>query len=218
MIGTVEETEHSISGAKKYYAHSNEPGALDRLENPGRMYEVNINADPEDFLDWDKPLSQQSEKVRSIYQGFGASPGTIGREFLEPQGKASVVPHPEKRGKYAIQFADGTYRTDPVHGINDYRNPELAAYEAETAVVRHADLQHKLREAGIPGIKYLDQMSRTAGDGSRNYVVFDDALVEILRKYANPPTAATVPLGLSGQNESDDDFLSALLSRYGVSN
>jgi len=48
--------------------------------------------------------------------------------------------------------------------------------------------------------------------------VFDDALVEILRKYANPPTSATVPLGLSGQNESDDDFLSALLSRYGVSN
>jgi hypothetical protein len=40
-----------------------------------------------------------------------------------------------------------------------------------------------LREAGIPGIRYLDQGSRTAGDGSRNYVVFDDSLVEILRKY-----------------------------------
>lgn len=40
-----------------------------------------------------------------------------------------------------------------------------------------------LREAGIPGIKYLDQMSRTAGDGSRNYVVFDSDLIEILKKY-----------------------------------
>jgi hypothetical protein len=41
----------------------------------------------------------------------------------------------------------------------------------------------KLREAGIPGIKYFDQGSRTAGEGSRNYVVFDDNLIEILRKY-----------------------------------
>jgi hypothetical protein len=41
----------------------------------------------------------------------------------------------------------------------------------------------ELRDAGIPGIRYLDQGSRSAGEGSRNYVVFDDKLIEILRKY-----------------------------------
>jgi uncharacterized membrane protein YfhO len=40
-----------------------------------------------------------------------------------------------------------------------------------------------MREAGIPGIRYLDQGSRTAGDGSRNYVVFDENLISILKKY-----------------------------------
>jgi hypothetical protein len=40
-----------------------------------------------------------------------------------------------------------------------------------------------LRDAGIPGIRYLDQGSRAAGEGSRNYVMFDDSLIEILRKY-----------------------------------
>jgi hypothetical protein len=40
-----------------------------------------------------------------------------------------------------------------------------------------------LREAGIPGLKYLDQGSRGAGQGSRNYVVFDDRLIDILHKY-----------------------------------
>jgi hypothetical protein len=30
---------------------------------PGSMYEVNINANPEDFLDWDAPLSAQPESV-----------------------------------------------------------------------------------------------------------------------------------------------------------
>ena len=34
-------------------------------DNPGKMYEVSLNADPEHFLDWDKPLSEQSPKVRS---------------------------------------------------------------------------------------------------------------------------------------------------------
>ncbi len=30
----------------------------------GHMYEVNINASPDDFLDWDKPLSEQPAKAR----------------------------------------------------------------------------------------------------------------------------------------------------------
>lgn len=39
------------------------------------------------------------------------------------------------------------------------------------------------RDAGIPGIRYLDHGSRGAGEGSHNYVVFDDATIDILRKY-----------------------------------
>ena len=36
---------------------------------------------------------------------------------------------------------------------------------------------------GYRGFKYLDQGSRGTGNGTRNYVVFDDALVDILNKY-----------------------------------
>ena len=50
-----------------------------------------------------------------------------------------------------------------------------------------------LRDAGIPGIKYLDQGSRAAGEGSRNYVMFDDKLIDILRKYGIGLSAS--PLG-----------------------
>ena len=38
----------------------------------------------------------------------------------------------------------------------------------------------RLRQAGIPGIRYLDGMSRNAGQGSYNYVLFDDQLPRIL--------------------------------------
>ena len=52
-----------------------------------------------------------------------------------------------------------------------------------------------MRNAGVPGIKYLDQGSRSAGDGSRNYVVFDDKIVEILRKYGIMAPMAGAGLG-----------------------
>jgi hypothetical protein len=40
-----------------------------------------------------------------------------------------------------------------------------------------------LLDAGIPGIRYLDQGSRGAGEGSHNIVAFDPSTIEILRKY-----------------------------------
>src|SRR5215207_7930136 len=58
---------HAISTGLKP-AEIAETAAL--IEKPaGRMYEVAIHADPERFLDWDKPLSGQSERVR---KGFGS--------------------------------------------------------------------------------------------------------------------------------------------------
>jgi hypothetical protein len=102
--------------------------------SPGRMYEVNINASPEDFLDWDKPAADQLASVRSKL---------------------------------------------PLEWQNDF-SPEYPTFQG------HAQTPEgiaRLREAGIPGIKYLDQGSRTAGEGSRNYVLFRDDIVDIVRKY-----------------------------------
>ena len=57
----------------------------------------------------------------------------------------------------------------------------------KTTAIQHALRDPKsmeaLREAGIPGIRYLDAGSRDAGEGSRNYVVFDDNLLDILHKW-----------------------------------
>jgi hypothetical protein len=108
----------------------------------GHMYEVRINADPDDFLDWDKPLSEH---------GSGA--------------KERLAAMPEFSG-----------RIDP-------DDPLVSGQHILSQFPKGADAASRLREAGIPGIRYLDQGSRAAGDGSRNYVVFDDKLVEILRKY-----------------------------------
>jgi hypothetical protein len=40
-----------------------------------------------------------------------------------------------------------------------------------------------MRDYGIPGIRYLDQGSRSQGQGTSNFVIFDPKTIEILRKY-----------------------------------
>ena len=41
-------------------------------------------------------------------------------------------------------------------------------------------------EQGVPGIQYLDQASRGAGEGTRNYVVFSDEIPQILERNNQP--------------------------------
>jgi hypothetical protein len=134
-----------------------ERGEVDAL-NPGRLYEVRINANPEDFLDWDKPLSQQSEKVRGAVDSMARNAENYDK-FDNLAIAAVRKEHPRDR----------SYTPTGEEFMRDYgglRDPSA-----------------ELRKAGIPGIRYLDQGSRGAGEGSRNYVVFDDSLIEILRKY-----------------------------------
>lgn len=101
----------------------------------GHMYELNINADPEHFLDWDKPLNEQSEHVKNA---IANSP------------------------------------------LADYEKTKLPGSQIAPTTVEGAKAMHGY---GIKGIKYLDQQSRQSGEGTRNYVVFDPATIEIIRKY-----------------------------------
>ena len=39
-----------------------------------------------------------------------------------------------------------------------------------------------LQNAGIPGVKYLDQISKDAKTGTRNFVVFNDKHLKILER------------------------------------
>jgi hypothetical protein len=119
----------------------------------GRMYEVNIKADPSQFLDWDKPIGQLSPEVRARLE--------------------DALPWMKRADQERLNRAP------------------LRAVLSEADTGSPAATSEALKQAGIPGIKYLDGGSRAAGNGTSNYVVFDDALISILRKYGLlPPLAA----------------------------
>lgn len=124
---------------------------------PGQMYEVNIRANPERFLDWDKPLEQQSDYVKQALTNHPVF------------SRSESIGEPIARAMKNQFFAGDIVRENKA-------TPE--------------QVSQYLQSLNIPGIKYLDQGSRAAGEGSRNYVVFDQNIIDILRKYGLFPGIA----------------------------
>ncbi len=204
----------------------------------GKMYEVAIKAHPDQFLDWDKPLSQQSAAVQKAFADVGALTPTDGME-LAGGGKLRVKSDPDFGPKYFLEQGGKQFRLAP-QDVQALIGTGVEGKSAYQALVNKLGSQtaatESLKQAGIPGLKYLDQGSRAkataaawesdngwvgvTGHGeekrgfpsktdamkwaeanseklSRNYVVFDDATVEILRKYGILPPV--VGATLAGQ-------------------
>lgn len=75
-------------------------------------------------------------------------------------------------------------------------------------------LTQEIQKAGIPGIRYLDQVSRNAGQGTYNYVLFDDMLPRILEVNGKP--TGNQPWKPADSNTLDD-AISAAFKRFGLS-
>jgi hypothetical protein len=152
-------------------------------EKSGNLYTVDLLPDEADFLDWDKPLSEQSPAIQERLANFNRT-ATRDPEFTE-----YILSKPQGVGGFIYKALVSQY------------GDQYAGMKAVSAM---------LAEAGIPGIKYLDAGSRSAGEGSRNYVIFDDNLVKIIEENGKPvgePTStkrfqpdAASPSILNGSN------------------
>ena len=133
----------------------------------GSMYEININANPDDFLDWDAPLSAQSERVQGAWDKFL---GTKQAANMDRAAKGALF---EKSGQYENPTGRdflGAYSEAAPHNPTDPFD-----YKPKFSNI--------LKRQGIPGIKYLDAGSRGTADATRNFVVFDDRLINIVKRY-----------------------------------
>jgi hypothetical protein len=120
--------------------------AVEAARPRGRLYEVDLVPAENEYLDWDRPLSHQSEKVRAALTKAG-------------------VDGAGKRGWQIYEMLAEKWRAR-----RGAEGPRLASEE--------------LAAAGIPGIRYLDAGSRAEGEGTHNYVIFDDKLVNVVSKSA----------------------------------
>lgn len=121
----------------------------------GSLYEVNIDANPEDFLDWDKPLSEQTGPVKEYIDNMR----DLGAE----------VPSDTATGADLYRWMANEKSRKNGLGFGPEQGPTT----------------QRLAKEKIPGIRYADQGSRGTDGGTSNYVVFDDSLLSILSKNGN---------------------------------
>lgn len=172
-IETMQETNwpgdvQQIAKYKKWIEYI-EAGDVPKLESaPSNLYKTKIKRKPEEFLDWDTDLSSQpaGQKIlKDINPEFKA----LLDEYLDEHGQPAVD---ELTGKQFHQLLE-RYATEG-------ELPGVEGNEANPHFKREAsEFIHKM---GIPGVKFLDNFSRTAGEGTRNYVVYDPKDIQITHR------------------------------------
>jgi len=106
------------------------------------------------------------------YEGsFASNPDSV-RQAMTPLLTDDVVHN--LRGYYGWENVDDAPMA-AIMGALDISNGNSRAAVTEL-----------MKGQGIPGIRYLDGSSRTAGQGTSNYVLFDDRMPRILEKNGQP--------------------------------
>lgn len=202
--------------------------AKEALSKRGVLYNVSLDVEPHELLDWDKPLSEQSPEVQAALAKLGILTKETPENAVRDRARALQNAHglddeqaiqqtyhdlqTEMRAAldagddaaydrlidmdYAIrQWWDSGTMAASATGIDPSAGALLQEFErslvgpSTTMGQRNpAAASDALREAGIPGIRYLDQGSRGQGEGASNYVIFDDSKITITHKNGEPVT------------------------------
>jgi hypothetical protein len=155
----------ALAAVKKYASMFDEAGHMyeANLRWPDAAREAKDPLGPQHFLDWDKPLSQQPQSVQDLVNRVAAE--RAASEKHRPLQLSDI--RRDSQGQPVEQMSGGA-----IHGY--LSSPRYGGSMPQTT--------EQLRAAGIPGVAYYDNGSRAAGQGTRNYVTFDDALVELLSR------------------------------------
>jgi hypothetical protein len=137
----------------------------------GNLYTVDLLPDEADFLDWDKPLSEQSEKIRNAMEPLLAN-DEVWQAWKTNGTHAAGVANKGGDAYARLAGRNGMTRS----GMDGRKSASKA-----------------LLNAGIPGIRYLNSNSRDGGSGTSNYVIFDESLVQILEENGQAVSTGQAP-------------------------
>ena len=166
----------------------------------GKMYEVEVDADPDQLLNWEQRIDQHPQDVQDRLSQLAGNVNKLHVKHPDGnQARFTVLPGEEAgledlmkqwrdRGSDVTQVEEPLLRGDEV-GASLYSRLSRSQPQAS----------QKLLGVGVPGLRYLDQGSRRAGQGTSNYVIFDADLIKILRKYGLLPMASSLGMLPDGE-------------------
>jgi hypothetical protein len=205
---------------EEYFSHNI------KFDQPdSKLYEIGVKGRPEEFLDWDKPISQQSDTIKQRLGVVGDLDEVASLQArkaqLQSEYKSIQKPFNDENDFDAL-FGSIDPREGPIlqeiqlidSRINDLTTPkdlrignsfipsrmhdEYAGRHIIEGNNKSPELSGLLSQLGIKGVRYNDAVSRApdGGRGTSNYVIFNDDDIEILNKYLRPETF--IGTGLTG--------------------
>lgn len=160
--------EHQVPPARKLTAEQRGKIIDEVAANKGgRGYEVELAPKEHEYLDWDKPLSEQSPHVREAIS-------KVAPELADSDLKGRDI-YGHVVANHVLENNRDNGWTSVASTMNDRAGSQALGSKT-------------LHDAGIRGIKYLDGSSRGKGDGHSNYVIFNDKDVSIQAKYSKSAT------------------------------
>lgn len=247
-------TYGGIDNARRMMNKSDVPVLDDMLQNgrivpnPGRMYETSIAANPEHFLDWDKPLSQQhpevQAKLENAYKDW--TPAAVNKiknidtvEHLvksEPEQTANDLWSAGIPGvKYADQGSRSVLEAEPHEFLNGEMGWKVNGPKGDQFFDTHDEAREFIRANGQTPTKIVETPTlggyqvrspdetqiyhhvdtkeeaealadKMAGTKTRNYVVFNDKIIDILKKYGLAGLVAAGAAHYKTQQVDHDPF------------
>jgi hypothetical protein len=144
--------------------------------DPGNLYQVDL---PDEqiarMLDFDKPLSEQAKPVREALSKLGiAVDDRKISEYDDALLNALMSDQPSGAlPRRPMNMTGGQIIRELQSNPSIFFPQMMQGRELTQAMINPAQgASSVLRQAGIPGIRYLDQGSRGAGQGTSNFVVF----------------------------------------------
>ena len=169
-------------------------GRVQRGE-PGQLYAAEIPED-DDLLDWDKPLDEQPAKVRrALLELAGGLPADGRAAFRQAMARRATG-----QDVYAFLARRAAGADASAEGV---QKGQRAASEL-------------LLAHGIPGLRYLDGDSRNAGEGSHNYVIWDEGLLTPEAAQIAPQYSRKQATKAAYERRIDELFAGGHASRQGA--
>jgi hypothetical protein len=162
----------------------------------GNLYKAHFDAEPHELLDWDKPLSEQSDFVKAqlkdapgmLFTGPETTGQVIYNTLVNNSKIAPSYETPKVRGRYAseylaskgikgIRFLDQFSRKDNNYNVGLVTPDEYVVWGPDRAELSP---RFKTRAAALSWLDNYD------APGTRNFVIFDAKHTKVLEKNGKP--------------------------------
>ena len=207
-------------------------------DKPSPTYEVTVNAKPEELLDWDAPLSEQSELVKKALKNhsvaiepweqqwnfYGASVSDGSSVNIEEEPGYSEDPPIFSASHGKTKIGEFESLKEAKDGVVEYLKAKgLRIEEVASGADYYRSLTDKLgskakasdylQSLGIVGHKYAANGGRN--DKFPNYVIYDDSRIETNYVHFNKQSAQSTEAASSLSKAEQDKIRADIHKRLG---